>query len=395
VSGFPAIRLYFCNFPPPEELDMPRSPVVVCVVVAVVTSAACAKGQFGPSVSTPVVAAPRPIDKLSVEERRAIMERAQVWTPIQTSRLNLLTGPGGDGAFPFDAEVNCTYDYPDKPLSGVTPKFNCDLGKGDVVKVKYGESNGEVYAEVAASRLFWALGFIADRMYPVRVNCANCPPEPHKESGPEWRLGKSGSTATRVFDPAAIERDFPGEKVEVPGFEGWAWPELERLDGRNGAPRAHLDALKLLAVFVQHVDNKPEQQAIICAEDSIGRDRAGNATCGNPFLMVKDLGSTFGGGKAFNYDKMKLGSWKSVPIWKDKDACQGNLIRSIIGNLEHPMISEEGRRFLAERLQLLSDAQIRDLFRASRVDKRGDNLDEWVAAFKNKRDQIVNHRCRA
>jgi hypothetical protein len=373
---------------------MPRSLAAVCLV-AVVTSFGCARGQFGPSLSTPVIAAPRPIDKLSVEERRAIMDRAQVWRPIDTARLNLLTGPSGPGSFPFDAAVTCAYEYPDEPLSGVTPKFNCEVGPDDVVKVKYGENNGEVYAEVAGSRLFWALGFMVDRMYPVRVTCLNCPPDPHKESSAEWRLGKSGSVATRVFDPAAIERKFPGEEVEVPGYEGWAWPELEQLAGSDGAPRAHLDALKLLAVFVQHVDNKPEQQAIVCEAGSIGRDRAGNATCGAPYLVVKDLGSTFGGAKRFAYDKMKLASWRSVPIWKDKSACRGDLTRSIIGNLEHPVIGEAGRRFLAERLQLLSDDQIRDLFRASRVDKRGDSLDEWVAAFKDKREQIVSHRCPA
>ena len=43
----------------------------------------------------------------------------------------------------------------------MTPKFECEVTPGDVVKVKYGENNGEVFAEVAASRLFWALGFLS------------------------------------------------------------------------------------------------------------------------------------------------------------------------------------------------------------------------------------------
>ncbi len=65
--------------------------------------------------------------------------------------------------------------FPDKPLTGMTPKFECDLGKDDEVKVKYGEKNGEVYAEVAASRLLWALGFQADVMYPTKVTCRYLP----------------------------------------------------------------------------------------------------------------------------------------------------------------------------------------------------------------------------
>ena len=59
--------------------------------------------------------------------------------------------------------------FPEKPLTGNTPKFPCEVRPDDVVKVKYGEKNGEVYAEIAASRLFWALGFKVDRMYPARV----------------------------------------------------------------------------------------------------------------------------------------------------------------------------------------------------------------------------------
>jgi hypothetical protein len=35
--------------------------------------------------------------------------------------------------------------------------------------------------------------------------------------------------------------------------------------GGERAPRAQVDALKLLAVFVQHSDTKPEQQGLVCA----------------------------------------------------------------------------------------------------------------------------------
>ena len=143
---------------------------------------------------------PRAIDRLSVLERRSILERAQVWRPIDTARLNLLSGPAAADGFPFDAQRACDYHFPDKPLSGVTPKFECALQPGgkDIVKVKYGENNGEVFAEVASSRLFWALGFVADRMYPVSVQCRNCPPDPFKEGKDEWHLGKSATGATRV-----------------------------------------------------------------------------------------------------------------------------------------------------------------------------------------------------
>jgi hypothetical protein len=74
------------------------------------------------------------------------------------------------------------------------------------VKVKYGEKNGEVYGEIAASRLFWALGFKADCMYPARVSCHGCPTDPFAASKADWQSGTLGNVGRYVFDAAAVER---------------------------------------------------------------------------------------------------------------------------------------------------------------------------------------------
>jgi len=371
------------------------------VALAIGLNAACASGISGPALDTKVTPAPRAIDALTVDERASLLRRASVWQPIDTARLDLLKGPAARDGFAVDADVVCEFRFPDKPLTGVTPKFQCEVKPDDVVKVKYGEDNGEVFAEVAATRLFWALGFYADRMYPVRVTCVNCPADPHLVSAAEWNLGKPGNVRTLRLDPAAIERPIDGEEIEVPGYKGWSWQELEDIGVRAGSPsRAQIDALKLLAVLVQHVDSKPDQQALVCPSHSVRRTRDGSATCAAPRLVVKDLGSTFGAAKIMNQQKMKLEGWSAVPIWKDADRCQGDLTKSIIGTLEHPFISEAGRRFLADRLMLLSDRQLVDLFTAARADRRKDRIDgrqataaDWVRAFKAKRDAIVNHRC--
>jgi hypothetical protein len=167
--------------------------------------------------------------------------------------------------------VSC--DYVERRRRGRLPKFTCEVAPGDNVKVKFGSGNGEVYAEVAATRLLWALGFGADRMYPVRVLCRGCP----------------------------IRR----------------WRE------RDGSQR-------------------------------------------------------------------------------DPKRCIGNLPRSLTGTLDNPAISEPGRRFLADLLVQLSDAQLLDLFEAARFPLRsrhgvgsgpGASADEWLNAFKHKRDEVVNRRC--
>jgi hypothetical protein len=305
-------------------------------------------------------------------------------------------GPGNKAAFAPGQTVRCTYRK--RPMAGHTPKFTCVVGLNDELKVKYGRHNGEVYAEVAATRLFWVLGFGADRMYSVRVICRGCPfdslGEPHRSSD-----------ADMVFDPAAIERKMQGHTMESHTDSGWTWPELDLVDERvGGAPRAHRDALKLLAAIVQHTDSKAEQQRLVCLtehddeDDEDGED----GVCAQPFMIISDLGQTFGQANAFNRDgpgSVNLEKWASVPVWKDPARCIANLSKSVTGTLENPRISEEGRAFLADLLTQLSDQQILDVFSVARMPlrssdpRRSGTIDEWAAAFRHKRDEVVQHSC--
>ena len=380
----------------------------LALLCAVLVLSGCASGRSGPPADTEAPKGPHKLKSLSVVERRQIMERARIWQSVNTSSLNLVAGPALSPAQRIGAETTCTFVFPDKPLTGMTPKFQCAIQKDDEVKVKYGEKNGEVYAEVAASRLFWALGFKADAMVPSRVTCRGCPEDPFAVSSVDWQRGAPTNVATRVFQPAIIEREVTGKKVEVNDYEGWAWPELDQIRERGGgATRAHIDALKLLAVFVQHSDSKPEQQELVCADDRVRKDARGNETCASAWLVVKDLGATFGKATMLNGSKIKLSDWGGEPIWKDPKQCVGNLSRSFTGSLEDPSISEAGRRFLAERLQMLSDRQLRDLFTVSRVEMRGEEMtgvdgnkrkvtiDDWVRVFKRKRSEITAARCQA
>jgi hypothetical protein len=325
------------------------------------------------------------------DSRRVVVARAQLWNPIDVSTMNLKDGPQGKGAFPFRATVTC--DYLDKSLGGQSPKFACLIGKDDEVKVKYGGTNGEVYGEVLATRLLWALGFGADRMYPVDVICRGCP---------ETFGGITRPGGESRFDPAVIERELEGEwRSDKPG---WGWGELDWVDPEaGGAARSQRDALKLLAVFLQHTDSKPEQQRIICVA---GRVHASRGFCDRPFLMISDVGLTFGRANRSNANEtgsVNLLAWRQTPVWKDAVTCTGNLPISFTGTLDDPVISEEGRRFLASLLTRLSDRQIRDLFEAARVQLRlrepGDassgfgSVDEWVEAFKDRRAQITERRC--
>ena len=329
------------------------------------------------------------------DSRATVIARAHVWEATNIPSKDLRTGPAGEKAFKFLETVPCKYD--NKKLPGKTPKFACKSDTDDVLKVKYGGSNGEVYAEVAATRLLWALGFGADGQYSVKVVCRGCPTEVG---------GIIRSPQESVVDPAIIERKMHGAPFEPD--DTWGWDELDRVDERaGGAPRAHRDALKLLAVFLQSSDNKPEQQRLICRDQPKDKTKGrGQMPCEHPFMYMHDVGLTFGRANKLNQNpvgSMNLVEWSGAPVWKDTAGCVGNLPKSLTGTLFDPPIGEQGRRFLADLLTQLTDDQLRGMFEAARVNLRLRNpadlssgfptVDEWVAAFKVKREQIVNRRC--
>src|SRR5262249_9924364 len=105
---------------------------------------------------------PRTLEHVAESERAAYIRRAIVWTPTDVVSKDLMAGPPHKDGFAFDQKVSCDYVEPAQPLGGTTPKFLCALSPDDIVKVKYGRKNGEVYAAVAASRLLWARGFAPD-----------------------------------------------------------------------------------------------------------------------------------------------------------------------------------------------------------------------------------------
>ena len=324
------------------------------------------------------------------------MRKAQVWTPTDVSTMDMSLGPQGADAFAPNAMVTC--DYVETRFSGASRKFACRIDSKDEVKVRYGADNGEVQGAVLASRLLWALGFGADRVYPVRVTCRGCSLDP-------W-TSRERSPGVHVFEPAAIERKPAGHEMSAGKQTGWTWPELALVDeAQGGAPMAHRDALTLLAVFMQHSDNKAEQQRLLCLPGGMTAD----GTCSQSFMALHDVGLTFGHANFSNRAdtaSVNFVEWANTPVWRNARTCVGHMSKSSSGTLGDPTIHEAGRAFLADLLVQLTDDQLRKLFEVARVDRRsrdphndralpGATVDEWVSAFKHKRDEIVTNRCPA
>lgn len=338
-----------------------------------------------------VLAVPAGARMVSHEQRMDVVRRAKLWQAVDVESMDLLNGPSGEGSYKLGEEIKCRYEERDplRPLGGHTKKFPCHDAAGRRLKVKYdGKANTEVYGEVAASRLFWALGFHAERMYSIKIVCENCPKDPFLSDKPP--------RATRTFEPATVQVRLKGEEVSELEGEGWSFDDLARVEEkRGGSSRAEVDAFRLLAALVNHGDNTPNQQRLLCPD--------GDKACAQPLMYATDLGATFGGATFVP----SFRNWSKKSIWKDPKACVADF-HATWKTSRDPKISEAGRKFLADLLGRLSDKQVRDMFQGARFDVLGRydfpmqgadgksrrvTVDDWTRAFLKKRDDILKTRC--
>ena len=375
----------------------------------------------------------------SDQERSDLIANAVTLVPAKREGRSLIEGPEQKKQkFAFDQEIRCKFVEPDPtdPPNGKTPKFDCELeidGKLKDVKVKYEnpgrgadgisvERNDGIWGEILSTRLMWALGFPADAVYPVRVVCENCPVRPWAYTVAKLRGLPAAETMPRrdlYVRDAIIEIKYKARGIERIADQGWSWEEFDSV--ARGELRAERDALALLAAFIQHVDNKPEQQRLVCLEDD-GVEGPG-ARCSKSALMLQDVGFTFGQGHvpvsdALAPDEQKrlkshyralgtasLRGFAAAPVWSDKKACVTHVAYySHTGSPANKRVSEAGRRLLAERLSALTDLDLADLFKVARLEHRREMIEEggtlrvvtsadWIRAFKAKVREVTEHHC--
>jgi hypothetical protein len=328
--------------------------------------------------------------------RDEALRATRVWQQpaVPVRDADLAANPPGAGTMKITDEISCRFRL--ESVGGTTPKFDCELSGGDVVKVKYGWANPEIHAEVAATRLLSALGFGADRMYLVRkVICQGCPAFPFQalkcleQTGLEKACFPAGInySHSHTFAPAVIERKMPGQTIEAVEDQGWAWFELDRIDpAGGGSPRHEVDALRLIAVVLAHWDNKSENQRLICLP---GGEHEGRP-CSKPFALIQDVGATFGP------VKLDLGNWRATPVWADPRACRVSMKALPFNGATFPdaQISDEGRTLVLGLLEQLSSGQLTQLFTGSSITSfdalsaEARSADAWVKVLQDKIRQI-------
>ena len=273
-------------------------------------------------------------------------------------------------------------------VSGTTPKFDCELADGRLVKVKYGRTP-EISGEIAATRLLNALGFGADEVrLASRVRCYGCPVSPFysrvlKGTHLEALLRRTMNyDEFREYEWTAVEDRLDAAAIAAAGEEGWGFYELKQIDAARGGATAHeVDALRLMAVFLAHWDNKARNQRLVCLSPIEPDGR-----CERPLVMLQDVGATFGP------RKVNLSAWRDTPIWMAPQGCGVSM-----ENFPHDgatfrevTLSDGGRRLLVDRLIKLSPAHLRTLFLEAKFP--GD-VEEWVNVFRQRIDEIAARTC--
>ncbi len=405
-----------------------RTAAVITFVGAALSG--CAAPDDSADVEGSSEAAATKIKNVTKIQRAKYIASAQVWSEDDFNRRgekDLLVGPTGEGAFNAKRgadgsvtfpEITCMFVEPKEAheLGGKSPKFQCGAcaegcNVNDTLKVKFGkdaDANGELYGEVMATRLFWALGFKTDDVYPVRVTCNNCPADPWAVYN-DFTPGKGGERKERVFAAAVIERKYAGPKIEESNWpsdgdgQGFGFDEADAFRKSSpgiGAPDAQYDGFRLLGAFIKHADSKAANQRLACDPKSVNTD----GTCAAPLLMMQDVGSTFGGAAGFlgtigDGSKAKLKNWTESRVWKDLGKCQADLSSRF--TLKDPKVSDAGRAWLVSLLDTITDAQLRDIFTAARIVERGEKVQDangttrpatvadWVAAFNAKRAELA------
>ncbi len=417
----------------------------------------------------------------SNEERSEYINLAETMLAPPGKDRSLLAGPKPD-SIPFkispngERQIECTFIEPktDDALNGKSPKFDCEIRDGSKnrkLRVKYQnpklndgnqsiEPNEGIWGETLATRLLWAMGFAADAVYPAKVICKNCPPMPwlylqvrqnsadlefnvsqcefsKKEnaedatSGPETDAqcqlaAETLNPANRMIleiPDAVIEVKSDFRKIEQHDHQGWSWDEFDTVTEKIHSPnslRAQRDALALVATFIQHADNKAEQQRLVCLDS-----KSEDTHCSQPLLMLQDVGMTFGAGvlkvvpepgmarseisklhrAAKSQSTASLKGFRSAPIWSDNSQCITDLrYKPNTGAPANKKISEAGRKLFVQRMALLTEKDLTDLFTVANIERRSEKISDggnerlvtvsdWVNAFQTKFNEIQNHVC--
>ena len=265
--------------------------------------------------------------------------KAVLWEPVDPTQLDLFNGPGGEAMRPDLSKI----EFIKEETNGHNKKFRIKDGSGHTWVAKLGR---EAKPETAAVRLLYGLGYKTEVNYLV----------------PSITIPGKGT-----FENVRME----ARPDNVERLEEWKWKDNPFVGTKE------LQGLKMMMVFLSNWDVLDLQNKVL----DVG---------GEKHYIVSDLGATFGKlgnnnlpviyrlgrktGSPEHYSKTEL--VREVEDGEVKLAYKGKN-RGLFKDF-----TVEDARWLAERFEKLSDAQIADAFRAARYSPQ--EVATYVAAVRGK-----------
>jgi len=266
----------------------------------------------------------------TAQPRRMLEDRG----PIQN--LDLYWG----NASPDRAPIS-PFTFLSEDVDGTNPKAILQDANGVLWNAKWDE---EVPAEIAATRLAWALGLRVEETYYVEDGQIVFPHgKPHFR-----RLGSFIDKTGRFRSAARFERRGP----EVVNKGPW------RLDGGPVVADGGYSILILMNVVMANWDARDSNNKILSIADERGT---------TDWYIVGDYGACFGKmGGAFSRSKYKLGDFlQNRPVITSIRGQTAYLEYSGSNSAAHASVPLEGVRLFAKRASGLSLKQVEDAFRAA------------------------------
>jgi hypothetical protein len=272
---------------------------------------------------------------------------ARIWRdPGDMASLDLINGAGGKAHAPDPAN---TFTFVKEDLAETSPKFWVIDGKGVSWKVKIG---AEPQSETAATRFMWAAGYLVDEDYYIADLTV--------KGLPKLTRGQEFVSAGGVVHGTRLERKL----TTVKKLSDWDWFANPFVGTRE------LNGLRVMMSLLNNWDLKAINNSIY-------------AVGGECLYVVSDDGATFGN------TGNSLTRTKSVPkdyadskfIAKDGPDFMDFVLHSrpfFLGTMEPDNYGERTKmeeitkhipradaKWLGQRLAMLTDAQVRDGFRAA------------------------------
>jgi hypothetical protein len=302
-----------------------RTPLQRRWVTALAVALVCVVGAAAPAAAK---------DKKKKDKEAPAKGTPAIWHDHgDISRLDLFWGIGGP-----DKAPKAPFKFVKEDTSGTNPKIRVQDANGVLWNIKFDE---EVHAEVASSRIAWALGYMVEESYFMPSGTI----EGVTGLGRARKfVGPNGSFNNGMFEKRPVEVTRRGEF--------WDW------DRNPFSGQKELSGLALLAVMLNNWDAKTSNNNVLAIPDETGAIK--------DWYIVADWGGTFGKmGGVFSHSKWDLDAYRKQGFI---DGVSGNQLKLAYtgkgGNILNAVPLEHARWF-AGLVGQLSDEQLRQAFKAA------------------------------